>query len=97
MHFDKDFLSRLTRLCKIECTEDELNRLLISLESILSHVDQLEEIDTKGVTTCIHVNEIQTLSLGDDEERDIMPHQRLMKNAPDAIGGMVKVPPIINA
>ena len=95
MHFDKDSLKHLSKLCRIECNDKEIEKLHANLEAILSHIDQLEEIDTRGVEPCVHVNSKQTLFLEPDEIAQLIKHQDLIRNAPDSIGGMVKVPPIL--
>ena len=95
MHFDKDSLKHLSRLCRIDCNDEEIEKLHVNLEAILSHIDQLDEIETRGVAPCLHVNSEQTLTLEEDEPRDPIKHQDLLRNAPDSVGGMVKVPPIL--
>jgi len=95
MHFDKDSLKHLSKLCRIECDDEEIEKLHVNLEAILSHIDQLEEIETRGVEPCLHVNSEQILFLQQDEVAQTIKHQDLMRNAPDSVGGMVKVPPIL--
>lgn len=96
MYFDKDKLKHLSHLCRIECTDEELEKLLVNFDAILSHMQQLEEIDTSDIPPSVHVNTTTPLAFEADEERDVIDHKDLMQNAPEAIGGMIKVPPIRN-
>ena len=95
MRFDKEALKRLAHLARIDCSEEEFEKLRLNLDSILSHIDQLEEVETRGIEEFTHVSEDQTLVMEEDRTRDLLDHSTLLSNSPDSVGGMVKVPPFL--
>ena len=68
--------------------EDDLKR-------ILDFIDLLDQVDTEGVPTCDFVLKNHRQLLREDRVEEILPRDEFLKNAPDHMGGMVKVPPII--
>ncbi len=96
-HFNEESLIELTRLCKLDCSEEELDNLMKSLDSILDHIDQLNTIDTQGVKPMKQVSEDHVLFLDTDELRDILSPEEFMQNVPSKVGGMVKVPSILKS
>ena len=97
MHFNENSLKELAHLCRIDCSQEELDRLMKNLEAILTHVDQLNSIDTEGVLPCAQVTDSQALYLGADEECNRLETADYMKNVPAKVGGMVKVPSILKS
>ncbi len=93
----RDTLKDLERLCKISCTEDEEEQLLQDLDKILSYVKQLQELNTENVPPCNRILEenVKYSGMRDDEIGDVIPREVFMANAPDKIGGMIRVPPIL--
>ena len=97
MHFNEDSLKELAHLCRIDCSKEELNRLMKNLEAILEHVDHLNSINTEGVAPCTQVLEDVALYLDADEEKSNLEIQDFMRNVPAKVGGMVKVPSILKS
>lgn len=96
MHFDKESLKHLSKLCRIECDEEELSRLHIHLESILAYVDELKKVNTEGVKETTSMTKDQKLFLHEDEVAESIPHDLFMANSPEKVGGMIKVPSMMN-
>ncbi len=92
---DEEELSKLTKLCRIECTEDEKKSLREQLSSILEYVEQLKEVDTEGVATCYCVLETLTNVMREDEVGETLSREIFLANAPAHVGGMIRVPPVI--
>ncbi len=90
---ESDF-NKLSRLCRISCTEEEKKNFLKSLENVLSYVEQLQEIDTDGVPPCLTVLETLTNKLREDIPEEPLSHDLFLANAPSQVGGMVRVPPV---
>lgn len=97
MEFDEKELTKLTKLCHIECTEEEKKALHQQLASILNYIEQLKEVDTEGVNPCHSVLEALTNVLREDEVADILPRELFLANAPAHVGGMIRVPPVIKS
>jgi aspartyl-tRNA(Asn)/glutamyl-tRNA(Gln) amidotransferase subunit C len=92
---NEEEFSKLTKLCRIECTEDEKNVLQKQLSGILNYVEQLEEVDTEGVEPCYCVLETVTNVMREDELGETLPRELFLANAPAQVGGMIRVPPVI--
>ena len=92
---DKETIQQLTRLCRIDCTEEEQDSLLKDLKKILSFIEQLQEVNTDDIPPCNQVlqeisNVFREDSVGQTLNRDVF-----LANAPSHIGGMIRVPPVI--
>ncbi len=89
-------IEHLAKLSRIELNADDHKVLYKDLSRILDFIDQLEQVDTEGVATCDSVLKRHSLLLREDVVHEILPRDQFLKNAPDHMGGMIKVPPIIN-
>jgi aspartyl-tRNA(Asn)/glutamyl-tRNA(Gln) amidotransferase subunit C len=97
-------------LANLELTVEERVRLLRDLNSILQHIDSLNELDTAGVQPMAQVSD----RYGMDESkqgserfayatrediheglRKSLPHDVALQNAPDSDGIFFKVPKVI--
>lgn len=91
---EKD-IEKLSKLCRIECTEEEKKKLLGNLTKILDYVAQLQEVDTEGVQPCNHVLDGMGTVWREDEVGEVLPREKFLDNAPAHTGGMIRVPPVI--
>ncbi len=95
-NFDHQTLEHLKKLCKVECTPEENEEILSSLNNILNYVEQLKEVNTEGTKTCRYVlRGMLNATLREDEVADLLPREEFLANAPDQIGGMIRVPPVL--
>jgi aspartyl-tRNA(Asn)/glutamyl-tRNA(Gln) amidotransferase subunit C len=95
VQFDKDTIEKLFLLSRIECTEEQEEALLKDLKKIIEYFEQLNEINTANVPPCDHVlADIQNV-FREDEVGSSMPIELFLANAPDHIGGLIKVPTVI--
>lgn len=92
---DKETIKTLTRLCRIDCTEEEQNDLLKDLAKILEYIEQLQEIDTENVPPCSQVLENMCNVTREDVVGELLDRELFLANAPSHIGGMIRVPPVI--
>lgn len=96
--FDQNTLKHLSKLCRIDIDPEDEADIVNSLSRILSYVEQLNEVDTKDVMPCNYVlRSMLKNQMRKDEVKDIMPREELLANAPDQIGGMIRVPPVLKA
>ena len=93
--FDEKDLLTLTELARIQCHEEEREKLSKNLSAILSYIDQLKEVDTEGVPTCNHVLENVSNVMREDETGEPLETQTFLANSPSHGGGMIRVPPLI--
>ncbi len=95
VQFNEETLESLAKLCRIKCPEVFLNKLLKSLNQVLIYFDQIEKIDVEGVPTCNHVLESMENVMREDEVGETLETQTFLSNSPSHIGGMIRVPSVI--
>jgi aspartyl-tRNA(Asn)/glutamyl-tRNA(Gln) amidotransferase subunit C len=83
MSVDSQTVRKIARLARIAVTDDEVPGLVEQLNGILGWVEQLGEVDTKGV----------------EPMASVMPdcgiQGKVLANAPDAASGFFAVPKVI--
>jgi aspartyl-tRNA(Asn)/glutamyl-tRNA(Gln) amidotransferase subunit C len=92
---DKEIIQQLTRLCRIDCTEEEQETLLKDLRKILDYIEQLQQIDTENIPPCDHVLENMANVMREDIVGEVLNREAFLANAPSHIGGMIRVPPVL--
>ena len=94
--FDPKEFEHLRKLCRLQCTPEEEAQLFESLKNVIGYVKQLNEVNTDGVAPCNYVLRAMLKNqMRDDEVKDLLPREQFLAGAPDQIGGMVRVPPIL--
>ena len=88
-------VKELSRLSRIKLTPEEEKTLEENIQNILKYMDQIEEVDTEGVPTCTTVLPTLKNVLAEDEPGEPFDRETFFENAPDQVGGMIKVPSII--
>lgn len=93
---NKEMIHYLAKLSRIAVTADEEEGLIQDLSKIISHFEQLNEVDTSNITPCTHLtaNATQTPLRADCIVQTIN-RDDLMQNAPDKIGGLIRVPLVL--
>jgi aspartyl-tRNA(Asn)/glutamyl-tRNA(Gln) amidotransferase subunit C len=92
---NEDDFNKLSRLCRISCTEEEKKDFLKSLDNTLAYVEQLKEVDTEGVPACFTVLETLSNVLREDIPGEPLSRDAFLANAPAHVGGMIRVPPVL--
>ena len=94
MKITKQEVEHVAGLARLELSETEKESLTDQLSNILTYVDKLNELDTKGVEPTSHVLAINNV-MRDDAPRESLTQERALANAPDKAAGHYKVPKII--
>ena len=91
----KTEVKRIAALARLELSESEIDRFTVQLAEILAYFDQLQQIDTTGVTATTHPMDSAPV-MRDDESRPSMALNETMANAPDSDpSGLFRVPKVI--
>ena len=93
--FKEEDLEKLFRLSRVECSESEKASLLENLPRILGYISQLNEINTEEVLPCNHILESQVNIFRSDESEEPLSREEFLSNAPQHVGGMIKIPPVM--
>jgi aspartyl-tRNA(Asn)/glutamyl-tRNA(Gln) amidotransferase subunit C len=100
-------VSYVADLANLELTPEERTRMVRDLNSILEHVDRLQQLDTSNVEPMAQVSDRYGVdatkqgtarfayAMREDEPRPSLPHEAAMRNAPETDGVYFKVPKVI--
>ena len=95
MKVDKQLISRLEHLARLELSEEEKQQLQGDLTEILNMVEKLQELDTSNVEPLIYINEEVNVWRKDQVAHQVQREEAL-KNAPDSDGEFFKVAKVID-
>jgi len=87
-------VEHVANLARLELSEQESGRLTDQLSNILTYVEKLNELDTKGVEPTAHVLDIRNV-MREDITAPSLTQERALANAPEKAAGHYKVPKII--
>lgn len=97
MKITTEDVRRVAELASLALRDDEVERMAKDLDSILSHIDKLNELDTSGIEPMAQVlfNAEETATLREDRERPSLSNAEALANAPVSGNGYYKVPRVI--
>jgi len=87
-------IEKVARLARLELSEKEKETFGNQLEQILSYMEQLNRLDTKGVEPTSHAIPIQN-AFREDEMKLSFSQKEVLGIAPEEEDGHFKVPRII--
>jgi aspartyl-tRNA(Asn)/glutamyl-tRNA(Gln) amidotransferase subunit C len=94
MNIDKETLSKIAHLARLELDEKDTGQMLRDLNGILAFVEKLNEVDTDGVeplTTMSH----EINALREDQIVPHLDHDRALRNAPVHDADYFHVPKVL--
>lgn len=94
MALDEATVARIAHLARIKLPEDQLQPMARELSGILDFVEQLAEVDTAGVPpmTSVVAHDLRRRT---DVVTDGGVQDKVLANAPDAVGGFYSVPKVV--
>jgi aspartyl-tRNA(Asn)/glutamyl-tRNA(Gln) amidotransferase subunit C len=95
MVLSADDIKRLAHLARIDVDADAVRDVQIKLEAILGLIDELQAIDTTGVTPMAHAQDEAVLPLRDDVVTERDNHVVYQQQAPAVAAGLYLVPKVI--
>ena len=90
----REDVEHVAELARLELTAAEKERFIVQLNSILTYVEKLSELNTAGVEPTSHVLPMSNV-FRDDEVRPSLDRDRVLQNAPQESHFFFKVPRII--
>ena len=94
MEISKEQVEHVARLARLEVSEDEKAMFARQLSGILTYMDQLKELETRGVEPTATVLPTDNV-FRDDDIRPSLPQEKALANAPDQADGFFRVPKIL--
>lgn len=95
IYFTVDDVKHIAQLANLQLTNEQIQKLLFSLQSIISYMSKIQNIDTKGVTETSQVTGLENIFREDvvDEKR-ILTQKEALSNAKHVHKGFFVVPAI---
>ena len=84
----------VARLAHLRLSENEIEDMAVKLGSILDYMQQLRDIDTRGIEATTHVLPLANV-FRKDEVGLTLTNDEALANAPDRDGNYFKVPKIL--
>ncbi|AHM67874.1 Asp-tRNA(Asn)/Glu-tRNA(Gln) amidotransferase subunit GatC [Paenibacillus polymyxa] len=94
MNISKEDVRHVARLSRLNLTETEEETMTGQLNAILHYAEKLNELDTEQVKPTTHVLHVSNV-MRDDEVRESLTHEQVMRNAPEEEDGQFKVPAVL--
>jgi aspartyl-tRNA(Asn)/glutamyl-tRNA(Gln) amidotransferase subunit C len=94
MKIDHEALQKIAHLARLEVKPEEEEALLLSMESVLTWMEQLNELDTEGVEPLTHVTDAVN-NWREDKAHNALSREAGLKNAPSHDETYIKVPKVI--
>ena len=91
MQIDKELVTYLETLGRIELSEEQRAETEKDLQSILDYIDTLNELDTEGVEPASHSFPVANV-VREDEVTNPAGAEEILQSAPDSRDGCFAVP-----
>ncbi|MFC1501173.1 Asp-tRNA(Asn)/Glu-tRNA(Gln) amidotransferase subunit GatC [Elusimicrobiota bacterium] len=96
MKITKKDVEYVARLARLELTEKEKGQFASQLESILSYIDQLNEVDTKSVKPTSHVLDLSNVWREDKVKKSSDELiEKIINNSPEKEDNFFKVSKVL--
>ncbi|MFH1233124.1 MAG: Asp-tRNA(Asn)/Glu-tRNA(Gln) amidotransferase subunit GatC [Patescibacteria group bacterium] len=96
MKLSKQEIQHIAKLARLELTDDELKKYGNQLSDVLNYIDQLKEVDVKGVEPTAQRTGLENILredvVKDWDEKEI---EQALADAPEKEGRFIKVKRII--
>ena len=94
MKITRKEVEHIARLARLELQDSEVDTTTAQLDTILSYVAKLDELDTTGVPVTTHTQNV-TNAFREDVVQDSLNREKALDNGPRQNGESFVVPKII--
>ena len=94
MKITKEEVERVAHLARLNLSAEELETMTSQLDTILSYVVKLDELDTTGVQAMTHAFSVSN-AFREDQVTDSLTREEALANSPCQNGEAFVVPKII--
>ena len=94
MKIDREALRKVAHLARLEVKPEEEEALLASMESVLTWMEQLNELDTEGVEPLTHMTD-EVNNWREDVANNALSRKDGLGNAPSHDEKYINVPKVI--
>ena len=91
----RDDILKLAQLSSLSLSETEVTDLQGDITSILSYVEQLDELDTDGVEPAYQVTGLHNVTRADTVASGSIKREDLLQLAPEVKDNQIRVPKVL--
>jgi aspartyl-tRNA(Asn)/glutamyl-tRNA(Gln) amidotransferase subunit C len=94
MAISEEQVRHVALLARLALTDDQIERIGEELNSILGHIDSIQQLDLEGVEPTAHPLEVVNVTRG-DVVKPGLSREDALRNAPQAEDGAFVIPQIV--
>ncbi|MBU4305123.1 MAG: Asp-tRNA(Asn)/Glu-tRNA(Gln) amidotransferase subunit GatC [Candidatus Omnitrophica bacterium] len=94
MSINKEKVTYVAKLARIELEETSLEDFTLQLDKILKYMEKLNQLDTGNTPATSHVLELKNV-FREDIHCPSLPNEEVLANAPEKENGHFRVPKVI--
>jgi aspartyl-tRNA(Asn)/glutamyl-tRNA(Gln) amidotransferase subunit C len=87
-------IHKIAQLARLQVNENEAENHAAQLTKVLKHFEELSHVDTTNIEPLMTPTEIEFVLRSDEVHQEISTEE-LLKNAPEKMGQLLKVPPVL--
>jgi aspartyl-tRNA(Asn)/glutamyl-tRNA(Gln) amidotransferase subunit C len=91
----RDEVQKLASLSSLQLADDEIESLQADIGAILDYVQQLDELDTNGISPAYQVTGLKNVMRDDIVDAGEVGRDQLLALAPDILSNQIKVPKVL--
>lgn len=92
---DKKTIEHMAKLSRIKISENDVMEYSTQMAGILSYFEQISKVNTDNVVPLVTPSEIEGFWREDEAQQKYLVEE-MLKNAPDRVGNLFKVPPVVS-
>lgn len=91
---DQKTIEHIAKLARLRITAEEAKEYGEQLTKVLSHFEQISNINTNNIEPLVTPSEIEFYVRADEAKHETTTEE-ILSNAPDKAGNLFKVPPVV--
>ena len=95
MSIDRDTVLKVAGLARLELTEAEIEQMTGQMNEIVSFVEKINELDTKGIEPTAHVLDVKNKLREDEITESPATLEEILSLAPERHENFISVPRVI--
>ena len=91
----RDDVMRLAQLSGLQLADDEADALTTDISTILTYINQLNELETEGITPTYQVTGLENVWRDDKVVEEAVNREQLLALTSESLDHQVKVPKVL--
>ncbi len=87
-------IEKIASLARLEMSPEKIKEHAEQMQRVLKYFEQIAQVPTEGVEPLVTPTEIENYWREDEVLQELTPEE-ILANAPDKIGNLFRVPPVI--